>query len=78
MGREPLDLEHTMRDSVTKYTIRKGYTETATGREIPLYHVVDRNGLIVDCFSRLRDAKYYRDLWNRGDAWIRNLPRYQP
>ena len=62
-----------MSESVTKYTIRKGYTETATGREIPLYHVVDRNGLIVDCFSRLRDAKYYRDLWNRDPFNLRNI-----
>ena len=51
-----------------KYEIRKGFTETSTGREIPLYHVVDpRDGYILDSFSRRYFAKYYCDLWNSRD-----------
>jgi len=51
-----------------KYEIRKGFTETRTGREIPLYHVVDpRDGYVLDSFSRRYFATYYCNLWNSRD-----------
>lgn len=57
-----------------KYEIHRGFTETRTGREIPLYHVVDpRDGYILDSFSRRYFATYYCNLWNSRDFPDNNL-----
>ena len=56
------------------YIILRGFTETRTGREIPLYHVVDpRDGCILDSFRRRYIAKYYCDRWNSRD-----FPQHKP
>jgi hypothetical protein len=58
------------KETQMKYAIQKGEGyDRDTGREYKLYHVVDTGcGTIIDSFSLMRDAKYYRDLWNSEAA----------
>lgn len=67
------------KETQMKYAIQKGEGyDRDTGREYKLYHVVDTGcGTIIDSFSLMRDAKYYRDLWNseaaRAKLWYNNI-----
>lgn len=52
-----------------KFTLKKAYGSTSTGREVVVWDVVDSaDGYVVDTFSLRRDAKYYMDLWNSEAA----------
>ena len=51
----------------SKFTLKKAYTETSTGREKIVWYVMDGD-FVTDAFDLKRDAKYYMDLWNSEAA----------
>lgn len=46
-----------------KYTLRKAYILTRTGREKVVWHVM-LGDFVADAFDLRRDAKFYMDAWN--------------
>lgn len=53
----------------TKYTIKRAYAQTHTGREIYVWHIMDGD-FVVDAFNLKRDAKYYADKWNAAEQEV--------
>ena len=46
-----------------KYTVKRAYAQTHTGREIYVWYIMDGD-FVTDVCTLKRDAKYYCDLWN--------------
>jgi hypothetical protein len=53
----------------TKYTVKKAYSETHTGREISIWHIMDGD-FVVDACDLKRDAKYWCDKWNAAEQEV--------
>lgn len=49
-----------------KYTIKRAYSETSTGRQIVVWHIMNGN-FVVDATDLKRDAKYLADKWNAAE-----------
>ena len=53
----------------TKYTIKRAYAQTHTGREIYVWHIMDGD-FVVDACDLKRDAKYWCDKWNSAEQEV--------
>ena len=53
----------------TKYTVKRAYAQTHTGREIYVWHIMDGD-FVVDACDMKRDAKYYADKWNSAEQEV--------
>ena len=55
-----------------KYTVKRAYAQTSTGREIYVWHIMDGD-FVVDACNLKRDAKYYCDLWHAEQNGVQQL-----
>lgn len=52
---------------MAKFTLKKAFSMTSTGREKVCWYVMD-GSFVTDAFDLKRDAVYYMGLWNSEAA----------